>query len=73
LSHIPGLKSLSGIHRGGMAKTALEDLKVVVIIHRKGKTVVKEKIRRGRYINVLLATMFKRLALTAIPSSRPDR
>jgi hypothetical protein len=63
---MPGLKSLSGIQMGGMAKIALEDLKVVRSIHRKGKMVMKAKNRRSVYINVLLITMLKRLDRTVI-------
>jgi len=58
---MPGLKSLSGIHVGGMAKTALEDLKVVRSIHKKGKTVMKAKTKRIRYISVHLPMSFERL------------
>ena len=61
---MPGLKSLSGIHVGGMAKTALEDLKVVKSIHRKGKTVMKAKTNRIRYISVHLPAVFWRLDST---------
>ena len=61
---MPGLKSLSGIHVGGMAKMALEDLKVVRSIHRKGKMVMKAKTKRIRYISVHLPAVFWRLDST---------
>jgi hypothetical protein len=61
---MPGLKSLSGIHTGGMAKMALEDLKVVRSIHRKGKMVMNAKTRRVRYMSVHLPAVFWRLDIT---------
>jgi len=49
-----------------MANTALEDLKVVRSIQKKGNTVIKEMSKRSRYISVLLATILKGLNLTVI-------